>query len=191
MTYCLGKSKGKVFFKDKGVKKEVIVPTAPFSVSCQPSGDCGISGMRQITYTAANLSGTRTASISSFKDETFFFKAVPQAGAFDGNRYELWGNCHETERLIESQFSIGAGAISITGNVFTANVNSTGLIISDENNQILFKIPVSECDHQVSCDDDCPEGSHKCTHNKYPGYCCVSCKEVGDKLKNIANKVGR
>jgi hypothetical protein len=45
--------------------------------------------------------------------------------------------------------------------------------------------------YEVSCGDDCPEGSHKCTHNKYPGYCCVPCKEVGDKLKNIALKVGR
>ncbi|MCC5599969.1 hypothetical protein [Nostoc favosum] len=44
---------------------------------------------------------------------------------------------------------------------------------------------------QVSCDEDCPEGSHKCTHNKYPGYCCVPCKEIGDRLKNLANKVGR
>ncbi|MDZ8085616.1 MAG: hypothetical protein RMY16_08470 [Nostoc sp. DedQUE12b] len=45
--------------------------------------------------------------------------------------------------------------------------------------------------YEVSCDDDCPEGSHKCTHNKYPGYCCVPCKEMGDRLKNMANKVGR
>ncbi|MDZ7953336.1 hypothetical protein [Nostoc sp. DedQUE09] len=45
--------------------------------------------------------------------------------------------------------------------------------------------------YTVACGDNCPEGSHKCTHKKYPGYCCVPCKEVGDRLKNIANKVGR
>ncbi|MEH2066983.1 MAG: hypothetical protein V7K47_02225 [Nostoc sp.] len=46
-------------------------------------------------------------------------------------------------------------------------------------------------DHQytVSCDDECPEGYHKCKHNQYPGYCCVPCKEVGNRLKNIASKV--
>ncbi|MFN6485444.1 MULTISPECIES: hypothetical protein [unclassified Nostoc] len=43
----------------------------------------------------------------------------------------------------------------------------------------------------TSCLGDCPEGSHKCTHNKYPGYCCVPCKETGERLQNIANKVGR
>lgn len=32
--------------------------------------------------------------------------------------------------------------------------------------------------YKVSCDDDCPEGSHKCTHKKYPGYCCIPCRCV-------------
>lgn len=45
--------------------------------------------------------------------------------------------------------------------------------------------------YQVSCDDDCPEGSHKCKHDKYPGYCCVPCKEVAQRINNIAKKVGR
>ncbi|PHJ62644.1 hypothetical protein [Nostoc linckia] len=42
---------------------------------------------------------------------------------------------------------------------------------------------------EVSCDDDCPTGHHKCKHNKYPGYCCVPCKKVGNRIKNIASKV--
>jgi hypothetical protein len=42
----------------------------------------------------------------------------------------------------------------------------------------------------VQC-GNCPEDMHECTHQAYPGYCCVPCKETGDKLKNIANKVGR
>ncbi len=45
--------------------------------------------------------------------------------------------------------------------------------------------------YTVACGENCPEGSHKCTHKAYPGYCCVPCKEVGNRLKNIANKVGR
>jgi hypothetical protein len=40
-----------------------------------------------------------------------------------------------------------------------------------------------------STDDDCPEGSHKCTHKKYPGYCCVPCKEVADRINSIAKKI--
>lgn len=53
-------------------------------------------------------------------------------------------------------------------------------------------IAVTNCNsYKISCDDECPEGSHRCTHNKYPGYCCIPCKETGDRLKNMANKVGR
>ncbi|PHJ62797.1 hypothetical protein VF14_24525 [Nostoc linckia z18] len=48
--------------------------------------------------------------------------------------------------------------------------------------------PCSDITVKVGC-DGCPEGSHKCTHNKYPGYCCVPCKEVGNRIKNIASKV--
>ncbi|MBN3959257.1 hypothetical protein [Nostoc sp. NMS8] len=51
--------------------------------------------------------------------------------------------------------------------------------------------PSDDYQYTVSCDDDCPEGSHKCTHGRYPGYCCVPCQKVGSKLKNIASKVGR
>lgn len=49
-------------------------------------------------------------------------------------------------------------------------------------------VHVGDC---TECLEVCPEGSHKCTHNKYPGYCCIPCKKTGDRLKNIANKVGR
>ena len=61
----------------------------------------------------------------------------------------------------------------------------TNLVVNGRN------ITVESCnDYKVYCDDDCPEGSHKCTHKKYPGYCCVPCQKTGDRLKNIANKVG-
>ncbi|MEH1809642.1 MAG: hypothetical protein V7L28_30600 [Nostoc sp.] len=41
----------------------------------------------------------------------------------------------------------------------------------------------------VTCDDDCPEGSHKCIHNKYPGYCCIACAQVANRINNIAKKI--
>ena len=62
-------------------------------------------------------------------------------------------------------------------------INSEGFIFTRSG-----ECPIN---YEVSCGDDCPEGSHKCTHNKYPGYCCVPCKETGTRLKNMANKVGR
>jgi hypothetical protein len=65
------------------------------------------------------------------------------------------------------------------------------LSVIDATGKIMTRKYSTEPTYTVACNDECPEGSHKCTHDKYPGYCCVPCKEVGDKLKNIANKVGR
>ncbi|WP_029635983.1 hypothetical protein [[Scytonema hofmanni] UTEX B 1581] len=41
---------------------------------------------------------------------------------------------------------------------------------------------------EVIC-GDCPEGSIKCSHLKYPGYCCIPCKETANKINNLANKI--
>ncbi|AFY34875.1 hypothetical protein [Calothrix sp. PCC 7507] len=187
--YCEGKTKGKVIFTENGVTKQIIVPTAPFSISFQPAGNCGISGTRSVIYTAENLSGTRSTSINSFKNETLFFKAVAQEGAFNGFRHDLYGNCAGTERLIEASFSVFSGAISIVSNTFSPNADSTGLIVTDENGNFLFTIPLKETDYQVSCDDDCPPGHHKCKHDKYPGYCCVNCKDRGNKINTLISKI--
>ncbi|MEA5624109.1 hypothetical protein [Nostoc sp. UHCC 0251] len=65
------------------------------------------------------------------------------------------------------------------------------LSVIDANGKTITRKYPTEPRYEISCNDDCPEGSHKCTHKKYPGYCCVPCKEVGDRLKNMANKVGR
>lgn len=59
-----------------------------------------------------------------------------------------------------------------------------------KNGQIIFSDKgVCPVKFDVTCDEDCPEGSHKCTHNKYPGYCCLPCEETGQRINNIANKI--
>ncbi|BAY78362.1 hypothetical protein NIES25_48360 [Nostoc linckia NIES-25] len=65
------------------------------------------------------------------------------------------------------------------------------LSITDANGKAMYGYYRNKPDWYVTCDDDCPEGSYKCTHNKYPGYCCVPCKEVANRINNIAKKVGR
>ncbi|WP_373525090.1 hypothetical protein [Nostoc sp.] len=65
------------------------------------------------------------------------------------------------------------------------------LTVKYNGSTIFEKIGKCPLDYEVICGDDCPKGSRKCTHPKYPGYCCVPCKETGDRLKNIANKAGR
>lgn len=79
--------------------------------------------------------------------------------------------------------SVGIGLKENTNKSIIQIVNNQGYAFSKAG-----ELPLK---YEVSCGNECPEGSHKCTHKKYPGYCCIPCKETGDRLKNIANKVGR
>lgn len=100
-----------------------------------------------------------------------------------------------TDRVIYEDSSFFAGGIRYSTVFFTADEPLKFKIsIFDANNTLLFsqeKQASLAPKYNVACGNGCPEGSHKCTHNKYPGYCCIPCKETGDRLKNIANKVGR
>ncbi|MGD1909564.1 MAG: hypothetical protein ACFB2X_01455 [Rivularia sp. (in: cyanobacteria)] len=42
---------------------------------------------------------------------------------------------------------------------------------------------------EVTCDDDCPSGHIKCNSNKYPGYCCVNCKDFTSKIRSLGSKL--
>jgi len=41
----------------------------------------------------------------------------------------------------------------------------------------------------VACDEDCPPGYCKCITTKYPGYCCISCKEIAQKINSLAARI--
>ncbi len=100
-----------------------------------------------------------------------------------------------SNRLLYSDSSFSAGPIQARDIKFTSDlISGYKITISTVSGGKLYeekKASNSPPKYTVSCGDNCPEGSHKCTHDKYPGYCCVPCKETGDRLKNMANKVGR
>jgi hypothetical protein len=191
--FCEGSNFGKVFFTDKSINKVIEIKKTPFSVSCNPVDARGRSGTLTYSYNGANPEPqckNQTREISLYENERLEFRGVSDSEGYDGKRYQLWAVSSIGERLLNDSFSLGCGSISLSSTKFTASGND-GLVVKDANGNNLYVVAVSECNYSVSCDDDCPEGSHKCTHNKYPGHCCVPCQEVGDKLKNIASKVGR
>lgn len=100
-----------------------------------------------------------------------------------------------TNRLLYSDSSSFAGPIQARDIKFTPDsIGGYKITISSANGTKLYedkKAGNAPPTYTVACGENCPEGSHKCTHKKYPGYCCVPCKKTGDRLQNIANKVGR
>lgn len=62
-------------------------------------------------------------------------------------------------------------------------------IYDKDGNQIYKKKGESPCKVEVACDDNCPEGYLKCSSDKYPGYCCLPCKETANKIRSLGNKL--
>lgn len=42
---------------------------------------------------------------------------------------------------------------------------------------------------EAACDDNCPKGYLKCKSNKYPGYCCLPCKQTANKIRALGAKL--
>lgn len=44
------------------------------------------------------------------------------------------------------------------------------------------------CSYEVQC-GNCPSGNIECKKAAYPGYCCIPCQELANKIHNLANKI--
>jgi hypothetical protein len=62
-------------------------------------------------------------------------------------------------------------------------IKYNGLIIFQDQG----KCPV---DYSIQC-GKCPDGQHECESKVYPYYCCSSCADTAQKIKELASKVGR
>ncbi|MEH2309339.1 hypothetical protein [Nostoc sp.] len=187
--YCTEKKTATIFFqRENGTKGQLIVSPAPVEIVCLQSNNQG----KYIFTLAASGSNPDCSGDNGYQ--------------FGGDRI---ADSYQLGRLIPNYTSFGCSVQEIifypsgqTDVVHPVQYRisqrnnpdynpSEGIQVKDGIGKVVFKEFGIKCNWVVSCDDDCPEGSHKCTHNKYPGYCCVPCKETGDRLKNIANKVGR
>ncbi|MBW4689596.1 MAG: hypothetical protein KME40_32020 [Komarekiella atlantica HA4396-MV6] len=189
--HCEGKQKGKVSLIDKGITKVIEINNPPFSVTCTPVDARGRSGNLTYSYSGANPVSqcqNQTREIALYENETLEFRAVPDSTGYDGNRYQSWAVSPTGERLLNDAFSIGCGVITLSSTKFTPS-GDNGLVVKDSNGNNLYVVAVSECNYKVSCNEDCPLGQIKCTHNKYPGYCCIPCKSTADKINNLARGI--
>jgi hypothetical protein len=44
------------------------------------------------------------------------------------------------------------------------------------------------CCFEIQC-GNCPSGNIECKKSAYPGYCCIPCSDLANKIHNLANKV--
>ena len=189
---CENAKTGKVTFTDSGITREIQINNCPFSVSCNPVGLAGRMGIRTLFYTCSNpvaaCHSGANRTVSSYENETLYLVGVAQSGTYDGNRYDIYGSSPLGIRLVLEGFSFMSGSINIISNVFTPN-EIDGLIIKDSLGNTLFNVRGSTCNYTISCDNDCPDGYLKCHSDSYPGYCCIPCGDIKNRITSLIAKV--
>ncbi|MBD2516865.1 hypothetical protein H6G93_17940 [Nostoc sp. FACHB-973] len=188
--YCENKSSATVNITwSSGEKKQVISENPYIDVSAVTTASYTL----EYYYSPIGIigAGTNTKSIGSFVYPlTLGNISYSNPSEYGGNKYS---------DVSYTDGSNNSGTIAVVHNsVYGHTVSNLRLIassiqtqvtITDSQGKVIVVSAEGTATWEVSCDDDCPADSHKCTHNKYPGYCCVPCQEVGNRLKNIASKV--
>jgi hypothetical protein len=174
MSYCAGKSQAKVTVNGQE-PISFISNNPPVDVTVLEKQISRVTGEGLNLSNCGGLGNTGTIQFNGYVE----LVSVTVQG------------CSGLKPSVDGVLAPGTGDVYYPATVTVNHFKEWELKIFDATGLVFSKIFSTEPKYTVACDDDCPEGSYKCTHNKYPGYCCVPCKKVGDRLKNIANKVGR
>jgi hypothetical protein len=108
--------------------------------------------------------------------------------------YFYWTGFHEGathSRGLEVVSAVNYTAQSSTGSCNCTKPICEVNILNKNGTKITQKVKQVACnkiDIKAAC-DGCPPGTVKCTHNKYPGYCCIDCRGTAEKINNLANKI--
>jgi uncharacterized Zn-binding protein involved in type VI secretion len=63
------------------------------------------------------------------------------------------------------------------------------LKITDSKGEIFAKAYSKKPQYTVACDNECPSGHIRCQTVKYPGYCCIPCKKIAQRINNLATRI--
>lgn len=58
--------------------------------------------------------------------------------------------------------------------------------ISYRGNTLFYKEGDCPCEYDVTCGQECPPGTVKCSSTDYPGYCCLPCEPTKQAIRAIA-----
>ncbi|WP_414579595.1 hypothetical protein [Anabaena sp. CCY 9402-a] len=186
---CSGASKAKVSYKNEnGVDSVFETTNVPITVECEVIPRTGryiytvfFTGYFAGSCNAGNgeYGGEFTADSYTTGTDTPF-PTYENCPAF---KYEFFIDGTKTSQIKVTPDR----SISQRNN---PNYSEGGKYLTIKNAQgvQIFKKQVKDCNYKISCGDDCPDGQIKCTHNKYPGYCCIPCQSTASKINNLASK---
>jgi hypothetical protein len=176
MSYCSGKTTATVAVTSEGKTIKYLVNNPPIDVELIQKYISVVTGQ--------GLNLDNCGGLNNYGSTTY-------DGYVDLVRVTV-SNCFGSKPSVDGVLSPGFNDVYYSATVSVSRSLGDWELTISNTEGVVHKIRyLNKPIYNVSCDDDCPEGFHKCTHNKFPGYCCVPCKATGDHLKNIANKVGR
>ncbi|MDZ8089024.1 MAG: hypothetical protein RMY16_26260 [Nostoc sp. DedQUE12b] len=184
MTFCNGATKATITVSLGGQVVEKIISNAPgVNVTLQHGQSAQIQGEGLNSATCGGLGNFAVREYDGFVELIGFTYQDPNTS----------NQCPALKFLVNGIWVNPTIDILYPGNASIVRQYSSDWVLSvtDAIGRVVTRKYSTKPTYTVTCDDDCPEGFHKCIHNKYPGYCCIPCKETGDRLKNMANKVGQ
>lgn len=63
------------------------------------------------------------------------------------------------------------------------------ITVKHQGNTIFTAQGEEPCNFSVACDDDCPPDHIRCEQPRYPGYCCLPCQPIAQRINNLAARI--
>lgn len=194
--YCTSKNKATVtFLINKGTERvvssicPVVVECSPFSAIITVLGD-GEDGNKHVPNVRASETveggsledkyslrlvectveiGCSSNSPNTQTKEKYYQAQLLRNGIYTGKHY---GHIGWYSAAIESV---------VNNNINFKIANSSG---------VLFEKTYPQCpSFEVSCDEDCPPGHIRCDSAGYPGYCCIPCAELAQRVNAMTRRL--
>lgn len=194
--YCEGAKKAIIHFTDKNgsERKAEINSNLPITTACS---DTPRTGKYIFTVSASGYLFPTCNSTGGYEyNSEHIADSYQIIGTLDHPYNETHGfSC----QFYNIDFYIGfekVDSASVSNDYTISQANnpnySSGekeLVIFNNLDSEIYRFKVKDCEHQISCDDNCPDGQMKCSCDKYPGYCCISCSDIVSKIKNLASRL--
>ena len=68
------------------------------------------------------------------------------------------------------------------GDCSSCSSNICAITILNNNVKIFSDSGQCSCNYTVACGNECPDGYVKCHSDSYPGYCCLPCNDIEDRI---------
>jgi hypothetical protein len=191
--FCTNATQARVSIFYSNGQENITLKNVPVDVSVQSLeerfSDCGVYRVSG-RWRFKDSSGT---SGDNFTIQVDSLKGIESETGLSNNEIYLWRySCSNARISITNGFGGVFPGYSYT-KIDECPCNGCRIEIRDNQNAIVYQKEINtNCPkYEVACDQDCPEGYIKCDSPNYPGFCCIPCSSISQKINGLANRIRR